>query len=644
MKIDNRTCIVYDVEIFRNCFTCALYNTENFNIQVFEVSERTNDLSKIINYFSNNEYIFIGYNNHHFDDPIINYILMYYNIMSTKYYNEITISLYNLAQIIIHDDDYSKWKTFKYAKLFKSIDLLTMHFSKALRVSLKEMQITLMYKTVKEFDIDWKTPIHVSQLDRLIQYNINDILSTNELLNQSKKDIDLRLDIKKEYGIDVLSKDGMKIGIAILQELYSRKSNRQYDDFRDLKTIYPYISLSECILPFIKFENKNLSDLLTELKSKTIYNTKSELKYSVIFDNKLYTIGTGGLHTKDDPCIITPNKDQMLIDSDVNSYYPSLLIKWNFYPKHLGVDFLKVYESIYNERLEAKKLGNKVVAETLKLSLNGTYGNLINEYSWLFDRKAAMCITVNGQLFLLMLAEMLTKIGCKVVSANTDGITCMVPKEKLKQHSDICEEWCNITKMSLEHVEYEKIIRYAVNDYIAIKKGFTENCNEKEYIKEKGLFISTTRKGKGLSPLIIPIALKNYFIYDIKIEDTVKKCKDIKLFLMAEKTGKQWNVEHNGVPQQRVNRFVASINAPFLMKWKPDERDYLYNETTHEHYVNTNKGTRLYQNMLVDSGVLILNDLTEIKPIEEYKLNYPYYLSKIRKLIEEIQPRQLTLF
>lgn len=635
MKIKDLITIVYDVEVFRNCFTCAIYNTETKELKVFEISERNNDLSEIVKLFTNTNYIFAGYNSIHFDNPIMNYIIMYENALSSKSYYEVTQSIFNLAQIIIQsdDNDFSKWKDFKYANCFESIDLLTMYFSKALRVSLKEMQVTMMYKNVQEFDLDWNIPIHKDQINRLISYNINDVMSTTELLNKSLKDIDLRINIEKEYGINVLSKDGMKIGISVLEELYSKETGLYKRSFQDLRTIYSVIPLKDCILPCIQYKHKSLQDLLERMRSKVLVNTKSELKESVVFSGNLYSIGTGGLHTKDSPSLIVPTENEVIIDSDVNSYYPSLLIEWGFFPKHLGSKFLDVYKRIYEERLEAKRQGNKTVNETLKLSLNGTYGNLINEHSWLFDRKAAMSITVNGQLFLLMLAEMLTEIGCKVISANTDGVTCIVPKHLIEQHQKICDLWCNISKMSLEHTEYIKIIRYAVNDYIAVKKGFHE-ANEEEkdyYIKEKGLFITNTRIGKGLSPLIIPRALKKYFVFGEPIEKTVYKSTDIREFLMSEKTGKQWNVEHNGLSQQRVNRFIASKNAPYLLKWKLVSDGY-------------GKEIKQYSNMLVDSGVLILNDLTTIESIKYYKLNYPYYLSQIRKIIEEIQPRQLSLF
>lgn len=633
MKVNERSCIVYDVETLRNCFTCTTYNTETNELKTFEISERTNDLSEITKFFLQRNVVFVGYNNIHFDDPIINYIIMYKEIMSYKPYFEVTSSIQNLAMVIINSENSLSWNKFKYAGYFKSIDLLTMYFSQALRVSLKEMQVTMMYKNVKEFMVDWQAPIRRDDISKLIAYNINDVMSTTELLNH--KDtvdaLELRTHIEDQYNVNVLSKDGMKIGITILEELYSKETGIPKSDFKDLRTIHNSISLRECILPHIKFNNPKLQNLLDTLKSKTIVNTKSELKEQVLYDGNLFVIGTGGLHTKDKPSVLIPNSDEYIIDSDVNSYYPSLLINWGFYPKHLGERFLSVYKRIYEDRLRAKAEGDKTTSETLKLSLNGTYGNLINEHSWLFDRKAAMSITVNGQLLLLKLAEMLTEIGCKVVSANTDGLTCIVPKHIVNKHQEVCNQWCILSKMTLEHVEYEKIIRFAVNDYIAIVKGYYEEQDPKKkakLLKEKGIFITKSRFGKGLNPLIIPKALQNYFVNNVPITQTISNCKDVKLFLMSEKTGKQWHVEHNSIPQQRINRFAASKSAPYLMKWK---------------YIDEH-GSKQYSNMLVDSGVFIINELDETKTIESYDINYGYYISRCRQLIEEIEPRQLSLF
>ena len=105
-----------------------------------------------------------------------------------------------------------------------------------------------------------------------------------------------------------------------------------------------------------------------------------------------YSVGVGGIHSVNSPEIIIPRDDEMLIDIDVASLYPSMLIEYEFYPKHLGKEFLEVYKQIKDERIEAKHNGDKVKNETLKLALNGLSGNLQNEHNFCYSPFAVMQI------------------------------------------------------------------------------------------------------------------------------------------------------------------------------------------------------------------------------------------------------------
>lgn len=51
-----------------------------------------------------------------------------------------------------------------------------------------------------------------------------------------------------------------------------------------------------------------------------------------------------------------------------------MIIEHEFYPPHLGKEFLEVYSNIKAERIEAKHNKNKVKDQTLKLALNGLSG------------------------------------------------------------------------------------------------------------------------------------------------------------------------------------------------------------------------------------------------------------------------------
>ena len=657
MKIRNKVILVYDIEVFQNIFHCAIKDTETGKITLFEISNRKNQLQELVEFFKefenvegswNNSYttdyqfntnkIFAGYNNIHYDNPIINYIIDYYNVMKDKTYIEICKSIFNLSKTILNSKEGEEgiWKKWKYQQWFESFDILTMLYSTQLRVGLKEMQVTMQYPNVQEFVYDWDIPLVESKFDEMIQYNINDVESTSELLDRCKKDIELRIAIEDEYGVRVLSKDGVNIGMKIITQKYLEKTGQTWWDIKDLRSPMDKIPLKDVILPFVKYDSPILKDMLDTLKKQTVSPGRKGYEYKFIFNNLRYTIGVGGIHSVNNPEIIIPKEDEYLIDCDVASLYPSMLIQHKFYPKHLGPEFLEIYSKIREERLEAKHNGDKVKNETLKFALNGLSGNLQNEHNFCYSPFAVMQIRVNGQLLLLMLAEKLVEIGCKIIQANTDGLFLICKKNKYEEYQKVCKEWEKLTKLELEEDRFEAMYQYAINDYIAVKEGY-HKTKDKKLIKTKGMFITEVLLGKGLSPKIIPEAIINYFVDNIPVEETIKNCKDIRKFLKAEKTGKQWTVEYNDKIQQRINRFYVSNNGYYLWKFKTDS------------------GVKEYQNMLKGYAVTLHNTFYSDEDLQWkyaqgetfesiYDINYNYYISQCKKIINDIKPKQLNLF
>lgn len=713
MKIRGKTVYVYDIEVFQNVFHCTAKNTETGQYYKFEISCRKNELKQLVDFFytiRNNSYswndiyttdiqfntnkIFAGYNNLHYDNAIINYIISYYDKMINMNYLRICDSLYNLSKIITTSDDISAWKRWKYAVNFETFDILTMLYSQKLRVGLKEIQVTMQYKNVLEFAHDWTKPLDTDLIDEMIEYNINDVDSTEALLNKCKDKVELRIAIEDEYGVRVLSKDGVNIGMKILTQKYLEKTGLTWWDIKDLRSPADVIALNEVILPFIEYRDPILKNVLSDMKKQIVSPGRKGYENKFVFRGLRYSVGVGGIHSVNNPEIIIPKEDEMLIDIDVQSLYPSMLIEYKFYPKHLGPEFLEVYSQIKNERIEAKHAGDKVKNETLKLALNGLSGNLQNEHNFCYSPFAVMQIRINGQLLLLMLAESLTDIGCRIVQANTDGLFVLLKKDYYSKVQEICRSWEQQTKLVLEEDRFEAMYQYAINDYIAVSEGYQEMkklfktnpekaLNKKgkpytsldaikdDYIKEKGMFITKVLLGKGMSPKIIPEAIRDYFIDNIPVRDTIYNCKDINKFLTYQKVDKKFSVEYNGELIQRINRFYASTNGPYLYKCKIVNRDveipqYIVclktGESTittdlNQFYYNSNieqilpyssktitKGTRVdYTNLLTASGVTILNKFDN-KPIEERKINYRYYLKECLKIIEELEPKQLSLF
>ena len=627
MIIRNSVVIVYDIEIFPNVFHCTCKDTETNKLYFFEISNRKNQLTELVDFFffkNTGDKMFCGYNNKHYDDVIINYLIDFYYKMDSLSYLKICNSLFNLSSTIVtsEEGDTSKFKRWKYAKYFYSMDLLTMLFSSKLRVGLKEMQVTMHYKNVEEYSGDFNQFLPDSEIDNMIKYNINDVESTTELLNRLKDDVQLRLFIEKEYGIDALSMDSVKFGETILLKKYCEETKLSEQYVKTLRSPMDYIPLKDVILPFISYKNPKLQDVLEDMKSKVVYSKERKgYEKKFVLSNVRYSIGVGGIHSLHTPRIFVPNDNEFIGHSDVASMYPSFIIKYKWIPRHLGKEFWQVYSQIYKERIEAKHSGQKLKNLALKLTLNSVTGKMQQETSWMYDPFSVFKIRINGQLILLMLVDRLLELNCKIVQVNTDGVMYIAQKTQREAVQEAVSEVEQLTQLTFESDDYEAFYQYAINDYFGVEKGYSQSHDPK-LIEKKGMFITDPRLGKGLAPAIIPKAVINYFLTKQPTSEYIKNSKNIEDFLMYQRVDKKFKVFHGETPIQRINRFYASTNDYSLFKVDP---------------------TGKVANMLTKSGVTILNKMNDI-PIENRHLNYQYYISEANKIISEFVYQQLELF
>ena len=640
MWIRNDRACVYDVEIFPNVFHAVIYDTEYKMRLCIEISERRNDIEELITLFTENDNkIFVGYNNHHYDDVIVNYIIDYKDKLTNLPYWRICQSLFNLSSYIVKDEEGSreKLKRWKYAHYFKSMDLLTMQFSQKLRVGLKTMQVTMHYNNVQEYDGDFDQPLPSDKIDEMIAYNINDVESTTELLNRLKDQVELRLFIEQEHGIDCLSMDSVKMAETFLLEKYSEKSGIPKNVIKEMRSPMDYIPLQDVILPFIRYKNPKLQDVLKDMKKQIVYSKERKgYENKFVISNVVYSVGVGGIHSIHTPKIFRPGEDEFIGHADVASMYPSLLIEYQWGPRHLGKLFCDLFAGLKAERLEAKHTGQKVKNLFLKIVLNSPTGKMQQEVSWMYDPFNVFKIRINGQLILLMLVDRLLGLGCEIIQVNTDGVVYRAKNTLREGIQEAISEVERITRLEFESDEYEAFYQYAINDYFGVLKGGE--------IEEKGMFITKTKLGKGLAPVIIPKAVIAYFTQHVPVEKTVKEDKDIKDFLMSQAVDKKFRVIHGEKPIQRINRFYASTNGPYLYKRLYTQKDKVgkpiidpwgYTDGIYPEYED--------HNMLTKSGVTILNKFDD-RPIEDRKINYRYYISEAKKIIADFTEQQLELF
>ena len=621
MKIKDKTVLVYDIESFPNLFTCSILNSENNKLITYEISEDKNDLGKIVALFQLKEFYFCGFNNKSYDDVLINYLIIRFDDLRYKPIFEITWLIKSMSDKIIKEP-VANWIDYKHAYLFNSFDLMTMIFSAKNRVGLKELEVTMGFPNVMEYEGDFSKNVPKDIKDKVIEYNQNDVLATGKLLNLKKNDIELRLKLNEKYKINVLSKDNVNMGMEILKKEYLEKTNKIWDDIKDLKTPCQLVPFKNIIFDFIQYTTPPLQKLLEKLKKVSIDPNNKDFREVFEIGGVVHNISLGGLHSINNAEIIIPNKDELLIDYDVDSYYPSCLIVNNLYPKHLGIEFVDIYKSIRDERVEAKRDKNSFLADAFKYAINGLSGNLQSQYSWTYDPELVVKLRINCQLMILMLIEKFDLLGAKIVQSNTDGILIKIKKSLLPEIEKAKDEWCKLTKLSMSKEEFERFYQYDVNNYIGVKKGFKET-KDPELIKKKGFFVDEINLGKGMSPKVIAKSLINYFVYNISPEETLKEDKDIKDYLTYQRVSRDFIVEYNGEKALHINRFYMSTNGGILIKYKME------------------KGGKAQATRLCATSPVTIYNKFEDKPFE---VNYRYYKNEIYKIINELEINQLSLF
>lgn len=324
----------------------------------------------------------------------------------------------------------------------------------------------------------------------------------------------------------------------------------------------------------------------------------------------------------------------MYLSLSRSAMYPSLLIEYQWGPRHLGKLFCDLFAGLKVERLEAKHTHQEVKNMFLKIVLNAPTGKMQQEVSWMYDPFNVFKIRINGQLILLLLVDRLLDLGCEIIQCNTDGVVYRAKKGLKQAISDAIKEVEALTRLEFESDEYEAFYQYAINDYFGVLKD--------RKIEEKGMFITKNKLGKGLAPVIIPKAVINYFVKGESVEEFIKSDGDIRDFLMSQQVDKKFEVFHGENRVQRINRFYASTNGYSLFKRKYNEDAGKTYELEYDPRTYTIPEYNEY-NMLTKSGVTILNQLYDTT-VEGRKINYRYYISEAKKIISDFTEQQLELF
>ena len=636
---------VMDYETICNCFIAVFQHYKTKETKVFVVHEQRTDFPEFVTFLqkcvTENQW-HISYNGLNFDAQITQKLLLNYKSLQKLSNTELVKYIYNYAQSVIEKSNKGDFAEFAPYKLkIKQIDLFKLNHwdNKAKMSGLKWIQYSMDWDNVEEMPHKHDQPVTDSNtLNSVIEYCINDVESTKKIFEHSKEQILLRQTLSKEYGIDLYSASEPRISKELFLHFLEQRTGMSKAHLKTLRTPRDYIVLADCILPYVKFETPEFNKVLDYFRTKVITSTKDGFKHSMNFKGVKIDYGLGGIHGAISTGVYEAKPGWTIMTSDVTSFYPNLAIKNNFAPAHLPQkEFGQLYEWFFEERKKIPKTDPKNYV--YKIILNSTYGLTGDENSFLYDPKMTMDITINGQLLLSKLAEMLSLAipEGQPLMLNTDGLEMMIPNDKVELYLEICSKWEALTQLALEHDEYSKMIIRDVNNYMAVTQKGKVKCKgafEWEDLAKKK--VATFHKNKSF--LIIPKAIYAFFVNGTKPEDFLDANENIFDYCGAVKAKAGWHfIDRQIIKGELVNRKLQKINRYFI-------------STTGCKLVKCHNDGREIQAESGEWLQTVVNSIDVNNSFDSYNINKKYYLEEIYKEIENIQEvafksaTQLTLF
>ena len=522
-----------DLEVYRNYFL-ALFMTEQGKVRRFEIFNN-NDTSfnrdEILELVRNPDVEIITFNGNNYDVPILTFALVTPDTKQIKSASDRIITG-GVRPWQFYNDEGLK------APKMNHVDLIEVAPG---QVGLKIYGGRLGSKWLKELPVHHDAILTSDEVSLIRQYCRNDTLVTKMLYDNLKEEIELRRNMSAVYGVDLRSKSDAQIAEAVLKSEFERLTGQAPNKVLGTNGSFFYEPPS-----YIRFSTEQLRHVLDVVKAAemVVSEDTGHVKMPKEIDNlnihiggSSYKLGIGGLHSKESEVAHHSDKDTVLIDRDVESYYPRMMLNMNMEPGGFGKYFNQVFGGILDERLVAKHAKDMVKSNSLKIVLNGTFGKTSNKYSSLYSPEFMIRTTITGQLTLLMLIEKLEAFGVPVVSANTDGIVIKCPRDKRSDVEYIIARWEKHTGLKTEETVYRALYSRDVNNYIAVKENGTA--------KAKGVYAPVSLRKNPQTPICSEAVIK-YLTEQVPLAVTIKDCNDVSKFLTlrtvnggAEKNGEQ---------------------------------------------------------------------------------------------------------
>lgn len=588
--------LIGDSESYLNYFLVAFKCFKTGKIIGMDIGDK-NDFNARKLAFILQSYTIIGFNFIKYDRPVLWF----------AHYNPDPEEIQQVSWNIINgwrSKDVEEKYNFKMPKT-KIIDLIEVC---PLKGSLKLYGARINSPRIQDLPFSVAEPLPLEKIQIVKDYCVNDLDETERLYIYLKDRLELRQAMSIEYREDLMSKSDAQIAESIIGKELFKKTGRypKRPDIDENKQYQYYVP------DFLTYKTSVMKDVLEKVRKAKFkphengyLDVPKELMRPIQIGQSFYQMGIGGLHSLEKSISYKDDADNLIIDRDVVSYYPYIILNQGLYPLHIGPEFLEIYRSIVERRLAAKKSGNKTADKGLKITINGTFGKTASYWSFLRSPEMFIQIVITGQLALLMLIERMEKIGLKVISANTDGVVILCPHSSLESLNQHIHQWELDTDFTTEETRYKAYYARDVNCYFAVK--------ENGEVKVKGPYSETggmtgTQLDTNPASLICSDAVKELLSKGTPIEKTIMECQDIRRFITVRnvKGGAHKNNEYLG----KVVRWYMSKNV----------------HGTINYIVSDNK-------VPDTEGAKPAMDLPSEFPSD---IDYQWYLNRARNILEEI--------
>jgi len=568
--------LIMDCEVFKNYFLCAFTSYKTGKVIYFERMLYADGKE----YFTNSmgdaggmlrmlwileHFLIITFNGNHYDIPICALALADRPCANIKAASDKIIGEQIKPWLVLRSEKVKQLRNINHIDLVEVLPL-----DASLKLYGGRLHVPRMQDLPFPHDCELGAP-HISIVR---YYCINDLSGTAFCFSNLAEQIKIREDMTALYGVDVRSKSDAQVAETVIKSEFQRLTYTTAErpeippgtKYKYIKPDFiqfasPYMQgILNTVLGWEFWVDENGDVRLPVDPSKPLKDGKPQcVTLSAEIAGAKYTIGIGGLHSNETKSCHKADSTFSIIDRDVTSYYPSIILNLGLYPLHLGPLFLQLYRSLVERRIAAKKAAKeagikakecqaagdlagaarwkeeeakqKALAEMLKIVINGSFGKLGSKWSALYAPDLLMTVTITGQLSLLMLIEAMELCGFPVLSANTDGIIMKVENSRRDHFEKIIKGWESVTGFGTEETQYSALYSRDVNNYIAVKlDGKT---------KTKGAFFDPwespeyryDRFKKNPSGTVAIRAAIKFLTCGKPVADTVRDEKDFRHFL-----------------------------------------------------------------------------------------------------------------